>query len=128
MKKVFLFLLVFLILGLVTSQEETGAVRGASTELAPLPDDPRFDESVTFSTGLAGAPLPAMIEALAQAVGLNVVTSDIPDDSVTYNFGEKPFRQVWKVVLSLNGLDYVLQENDVVVVGTVESIFAFSSA
>ena len=120
MKRVFLFLVVCFLLGLVVSQEDSGAV--ASTELAPLPADPRFDQRITFSTGLAGASLSAMVEALAQTVGLNAVISDIPDNSVTYNFGEKPFRQVWKVVLSLNSLDYVLQENDVVVVGTVESI------
>ncbi len=125
MKRVFLFLVVSFVFGLVVSQEDVDTARGASTELAPLPADPRFDQEVTFSTGLAGAPLPVMIEALAQAVGLSAVISDIPDDVVTYNFGEKPFRQVWKVVLSLNGLDYVLQENDVVVVGTVESVLRY---
>ncbi len=125
MKKVSLFLVACFILSLVISQEEASTVKGASTELAPLPDDPRFDEAVTFSTGLSGAPLPAMIEALAQAVGLSVIASDIPNNEVTYNFGEKPFRQIWKVVLSLNGLDYVLQDNDVVVVGTVESILRY---
>ena len=91
MKKVSLFLLVCFVLSLVISQAEVDALRGAATELAPLPADSRFDQAVTFSTGLAGAPLPAMIEALAQTVGLNVVISDIPDDSVTYNFGGKTF-------------------------------------
>jgi hypothetical protein len=42
-----------------------------------------------------------------------------------YDIGDpKPFRQVWSLVLTLNDLDYVLQENDVVVIGTREGSLA----
>src|SRR5690606_2845348 len=48
---------------------------------------------------------------------------DVPPVTIVYDIGEpKPFRQVWNIVLTLNDLDYVLLENDVVVVGTPESV------
>lgn len=95
----------------------------AQGRLAPLPDDARYDEPVEFTTGVNGEQLPVMIGALARSIGLTAVTDDVPDVTIVYDIGEpKPFRQVWNIVLTLNDLDYVLLENDVVVVGSTASV------
>lgn len=95
----------------------------AQGQLDPLPADPRFDEPVEFSTGTSGESLPVMISALARAVGLTAITDDVLDKTIVYDIGDpKPFRQVWNIVLTLNELDYVLLENDVVVVGSPASV------
>ncbi len=90
----------------------------AQGQLDALPPDPRFDAPVEFSTGANGESLAVMVAALARAVGLTAVTDDVPPETIVYDIGDpKPFRQVWNIVLTLNELDYVLLENDVVVVG-----------
>lgn len=95
----------------------------SSAQLEPLPDDPRFDQPVEFRTSAAGESLSTMIYALAKSVGLTAVVEDVPEQTTTYNIGDpKPFRQVWDIVLTLNDLDYLLLPNDLVVVGTPESV------
>ena len=95
----------------------------ASAQLAPLPDDAQFDQPVEFSTQTGGESLRAMIVALARAIDLTPIVESVPDITITYDIGEpKPFRQVWNIVLTLNDLDYVLLENDVVVVGPASAI------
>jgi type II secretory pathway component GspD/PulD (secretin) len=101
-----------------------GAV--AHAQLAPLPDTARFGEAVSFRTGAEGEELGAMIEALARSVGLTAVTQGVPETIIRYDIGEpKPFREVWEIVLTLNGLEYVLRDSDIVVVGTPESLSGF---
>ena len=93
---------------------------------APLPDDPRFDQTVEFSTGQDGESLGAMVAALARSVGLTPIVDEVPERTIRYDIGEpKPFRQVWDLVLRLNDLTYALQENDVVVVGTEDALASF---
>ncbi|MDA0699815.1 MAG: hypothetical protein O3A02_01215 [bacterium] len=88
-----------------------------------MPDDARFDQAVSFSTGMAGESLAAMLTALARSVGLTPVIDDVPDKTIVYDIGEaKPFRQVWALILTLNDLDYALEANDIVVVGTPGSL------
>ncbi|MFA5550794.1 MAG: secretin N-terminal domain-containing protein [Trueperaceae bacterium] len=95
----------------------------AQGTLDPLPADARFDAPVEFATGTNGESLPVMIGALAKAVGLTAITDDVLDKTIVYDIGDpKPFRQVWNIVLTLNDLDYVLLENDVVVVGSPASV------
>ena len=95
----------------------------AQGRLAELPADDRFDEPVEFTTGVSGESLQVMINALARSIGLTAVTNDVPERTIVYDIGEpKPFRQVWNIVLTLNDLDYVLLENDVIVVGSPESV------
>src|SRR5690606_18588861 len=95
----------------------------AQGRLADLPADGRFDEPVEFTTGVAGESLQVMISALATSIGLTAITDDVPSKTIVYDIGEpKPFRQVWNIVLTLNDLDYVLLENDVVVVGSPASV------
>lgn len=102
------------------------ALLGAATaqrDIAPLPDDPRFDQPVEFVTSASGESLRAMVLGLARSIGLTAVVDDVPDKVIVYDIGDpKPFRQVWDLVLTLNDLDYVLLENDLVVVGTPESV------
>ncbi len=110
------------VLSLITCALLLGAVP-VFAQPAPLPDDERFDQTVAFSTGTGGEELDAMITALARSVGLTPIVDDIPDKMIVFDIGDpKPFRQVWDLVLALNDLDYVLQENDIVVVGSSASL------
>lgn len=110
------------ILALLTFLALVG-LASAQSQLAPLPDNPRFDQKVELTTGVNGESLRAMVSALAQSVGLTAIVNDVPDKTVTYDIGSpKPFRQVWKIVLQLNDLDYTLLPNDVVVVGPPSTI------
>ena len=100
----------------------------ALAQPAALPDDARFDEPVSLSTGADGEDLAAMVAALARSVGLTPVLDGVPSVTVRYEIADaKPFRQVWDLVLSLNDLDFVLQDNDVVVVGPEASLAAIRS-
>ncbi len=95
----------------------------ALAQSGALPDDARFDQTVEFSTGNGGEQLSTMVVALARSVGLTPIVDGVPDTMIQYDIGDpKPFRQVWDLVLTLNGLDFILQENDVVVVGTEASL------
>mgnify|MGYP001226912742 CR=1 FL=1 len=106
-------LLVLLLLSLAIAQPE------------PLPPGERFDQPVEFQTDAQGESLRTMIAALARGAGLTPVVEDVPDTPVIYDIGDpKPFRQVWELVLTLNGLDYRLLENDVVVVGPTSTLLA----
>ncbi len=98
------------------------ALPPALVQLAPLPATTRFSKPVAFSTRPAGESLDALIQALARSVGLSAITQGIPAETVVrYNLGEpKPFREVWDIVLTLNGLEYVLRGDDIVVVGPPE--------
>ncbi|HSL96374.1 MAG TPA: secretin N-terminal domain-containing protein, partial [Thermoleophilia bacterium] len=96
---------------------------------ADLPADARFDQLVSFSTGLAGEDLGSMLTALARAVDLTPIVDDVPLRTIVYDIGEpKPFRQVWSLVLTLNDLDYLLQPNDIVVLGTSGSLARLRTA
>ncbi len=113
MKRILVLLALLLVLGAAAAQ----------AQLAALPDDGRFDQKVEFTTGANGESLRAMVSALAKAVGLTAVVDDVPDKTIVYDIGDpKPFRQVWKIVLTLNDLDYALLDNDVVVVGSSASV------
>jgi type IV pilus assembly protein PilQ len=91
----------------------------ATAQLAPLPDDARFDQEVALRTQPGGESLPALIDALARTVGLTPIVDHIEDRRVSYNIDDpKPFRQLWQLVLIQFELDYVLLDNDVVVVGS----------
>ncbi len=95
----------------------------ASAQVTPLPDSSRFDQPVEFQTTNGGESLRMMISALARSVDLTALVDDVPDKTITYDIGSpKPFRQVWNLVLTLNNLDYVLLENDIIVVGTPASL------
>ncbi|WMT56991.1 type II secretion system protein GspD [Truepera radiovictrix] len=90
----------------------------ARAQVAPLPAEARFDAPVSFRTGPEGEALSAMLQALARSVGLTAITQGVPDTVVRYDIGEpKPFREIWEIVLSLNGLTYVLRDPDIVVIG-----------
>lgn len=91
----------------------------ARVQLAPLPDTEQFNQQIELRTRPAGESLDALIQVLARSVGLSAITQGIPAETlVRYDLGEpKPFREVWDIVLTLNGLEYVLREDDIVVVG-----------
>ena len=96
----------------------------AQVQLAPLPDTAQFSQNVDLSTRPAGESLDALIQALARSVGLSAITQGIPPETMgRYNLGApKPFREVWDIVLTLNGLEYVLRGDNIVVVGPPETL------
>lgn len=100
-----------------------GILASARAQLAPLPATARFDQEVSFRTGAEGETLEAMIQVLARSVGLTAVTQGVPEAVIRYDIGQtKPFREVWEIVLTLNGLEYVLRDSDIVIVGTPETL------
>lgn len=100
----------------------TASTPTVSVQLAPLPDTAQFSKKIDFRTRPAGESLDALVQILARSVGLSAITQGIPADTVVrYDLGEpKPFREVWDIVLTLNGLEYVLRGNGIVVVGPPE--------
>jgi type IV pilus assembly protein PilQ len=103
---------------LALAQDPPAASTATPVHLAPLPDEARFDTPVSLRTGPEGEELGAMLQALARSVGLTAIVQGVPDTVVRYDIGEpKPFREIWEIVLSLNGLEYVLRDPDIVVIG-----------
>ena len=102
----------------------SSAAAPAQVQLAPLPDTAQFNQNVDLRTRPAGESLDALIQALARSVGLSAITQGIPEGTVgRYNLGApKPFREVWDIVLTLNGLEYVLRGDNIVVVGPPETL------
>lgn len=119
MKQLVSFLSLLIVFNLAFSQAQ---------QLEALPDDSRFDQLVEFKTGAEGESLRTMVEALAKSIDLTAVADDVPDDVIIYDIADpKPFRQIWDIVLTLHDLDFVLLDNDVVVVGPSASISKFRS-
>ncbi len=90
-----------------------------------LPDTPRFSTPITIQTGPAGDPLEVVLSAAAQSVGLTPVLRDVPDVNVRLALVNKPFRQVWNLLIATYGegkLDFQLLENDVILVAPTEVI------
>ncbi len=88
-----------------------------------LPKEARFDQPVV-QTGTQ-VPLPVLLEAMAKAVGLSPVLRDIPNVNVNADFNQKPFRQVWDLLIKTYGdgkLDYVLLDNNVILVGAPDVV------
>jgi type IV pilus assembly protein PilQ len=98
----------------------------AATVFAQLPEDPRFNEPATLVTQSDGQPLRVVLDALARTVGLTpIINLDDATGSkvVIYNIDQaKPFSQIWDILITQEGLDYVVQANDVIVVGTPAAI------
>ncbi len=90
-----------------------------------LPDDPRFDVPVTVRTGPAGMALEAVLDGAARSVNLTPVLREIPPITIKLDWIDKPFRQLWQLLIdtySDGKLDYVLLKNDVVLVAPPEVI------
>ncbi len=90
-----------------------------------LPDDPRFDVPVTIRTGPEGMALEAVLDGAARSVNLTPMLREIPPTIIKLDWIDKPFRQLWQLLIDTYGdgkLDYVLLENDVILVGPPEVI------
>ncbi|WP_456411655.1 type II secretion system protein GspD [Oceanithermus sp.] len=90
-----------------------------------LPDDPRFDVPVTIRTGPEGMALEAVLDGAARSVNLTPMLREIPPTVIKLDWIDKPFRQLWQLLIDTYGdgkLDYVLLENDVILVGPPEVI------
>ncbi len=101
-------------------------VATAFAQTATLPtDDPRFDQPVALSTDGDGEALDVMVAALARAVGLTPILDGVDDTVVRYDVSDpKPFRQVWTLLMNLHDLDFVLDANDVMIVGPPDALAA----
>lgn len=92
-------------------------------QIEPLPNDSRFDSEITLITQVDGETLSAVIDGMARSMGLTPILSNMPETYVFYNITDpKPFRLIWSILLTENGLDYVLYDDDVIVVGDASSI------
>ncbi len=90
-----------------------------------LPDDPRFDVPVTVRTGPGGMALEAVLDGAARSVNLTPMLREIPPITLRLDWIDKPFRQLWQLLIdtySDGKLDYVLLDNDVVLVAPPEVI------
>ncbi len=101
------------------------ALAGSSwAALAPLPSDTKYDSVVTLRTGSSADDLNAVLQALGASVGLTVITQDIPAKAVNFDISGKPFREVWTLLLELNGLDYQLRPSNIIVVAPTKILEA----
>lgn len=90
----------------------------AQRAIEPLPSNPDFDQMVELNTGANGEALDAMIMALGRAIGYTVITDGMSSEIVQYSIVEpRPFRQVWDLILTLHDLDYILEDNELFIVG-----------
>ncbi len=93
-----------------------------------FPDDPRFDQPVTVRTSVEGDPLDVVLSALARAVELTPVIklpAELSQTRVRLVAEEKPFRQLWDVLIRAYGegrLDYALIEDDILLVAPPEVV------
>lgn len=90
-----------------------------------LPDDPRFDAPVTVRTGPEGMALEAVLDGAARSVNLTPVLQEVPPVTVRLDWIDKPFRQLWQLLIETYGngkLDYALLDNDVILVAPPEVI------
>jgi len=90
-----------------------------------LPQDSRFDVPVTLRTGPAGMSLPAVLEGAARSVNLTPILKDVPEVNIKIDWVEKPFRQLWDLLITTYGngnLDYALFDNDVILVAPPEVV------
>jgi len=92
-----------------------------------LPQDARFDVPVTVRTGAAGMTLPAVLEGAARSVNLTPVLKDVPNEIIKIDWVDKPFRELWNLLITTYGngqLDYALLDNDVILVAPLEIVKA----
>jgi type IV pilus assembly protein PilQ len=91
-----------------------------------FPNDSRFDQIIEFQVGPDGTKLEDYLRIIGKSVGLQVLPEAIPDRTLGSAWSvRKPFRQVWDTLITLYGLDYVLQPNNVVIVGPPSVIEKF---
>lgn len=93
-----------------------------------LPRDARFDQPVDLIAP-NGIPLEDALRSTATSVGLTPLLRDIPNTLVKVSLEKKPFRQVWDLLINTYGdgkLDYVLLENNVMVVASPEVVSRYA--
>jgi type II secretory pathway component GspD/PulD (secretin) len=98
----------------------------AASAFAQFPEETRFNAATTLVTQTDGESLRVILDSLARTVGLTPII-DLDDETankiVIYNIDQaKPFSQIWDILIAQEGLDYVLQANDVIVIGTPEAV------
>ncbi len=102
------------LLSTVTAQSVTGT--------SQLPADTRFDKKINVD--LPAIDLEMYLKTLGASVNLQVIGTNLPAVQVALKFKDVPFRQIWTNVLAIYGLDFILQSNDLVIVGSREAINA----
>ncbi len=108
MKRLFISILVLLLGTVVLAQSSA------------LPEEDRFDATVSIQ---AAEGLYSTIDALARSVGLTPVLHNVPDTLVEYNITDgQPFRLIWRTILELNQLGFLLRGDDLVIVAPLSEI------
>lgn len=111
----------------VAPSNQVAVIENNANVLAFLPEDPRYDAPITISTSIDGSPLREFVAAISRSIGLIPIVDAVPADVLIfdYEFEATPFRQVFRIVLGLNNLDYILDANNVVIIGDIETITGF---
>jgi type II secretory pathway component GspD/PulD (secretin) len=102
------------LIGSASAQVVTGA--------SQLPADVRFDKKINVD--LPAIDLEMYLKTLGASVNLQVIGTNLPAVQVALKFKDVPFRQIWTNVLAIYGLDFILQSNDLVIVGSRDAIAA----
>jgi len=93
-----------------------------------FPASARFDRPVTVRTSTAGDPLETVLVALAKSVGLTPVIKlpgELAKTKIRLDIEQKPFREVWNVVLKTFGdgkIDFALLDDGLLLVAPPEVI------
>ena len=103
-----------------TVRTQTAQPQTASTQTASTVTDPALSKAaITIETGRYQGPLSSLLGAIAQAAGYELVLEVNVDNltgegnqarPVAYSFRDKPFNEVWPLLMDVYGLNYTVSE------------------
>lgn len=113
-------LFVTAVLGLAAAQTTPAAAPATATQTLTATADPTLSTSaITIETGRYQGPLSSLLGAIAQSAGYELVLEVNVDNlssegtqarPVAYSFRNKPFNEVWPLLMDVYGLNYSISE------------------
>lgn len=107
-------------LGLASAQTPTTAAPATATQTVTATADPALATSaITIETGRYQGPLSSLLGAIAKSAGYELVLEVNVDNlaaegtqarPVAYSFRDKPFNEVWPLLMDVYGLNYSISE------------------
>lgn len=95
-----------------------------TTHAQTLPPNPAFDQPVSIASG-GSIDLRFGLELLGQTIGYTVIAKGIDGEPLEHDLAApRPFREAWNLLARLHDLEYVV-ENDLIVVGKTGTLTAF---
>lgn len=100
------------------------AALGWAAAAGTLPPNTAFDAPVSIASN-GDLTLAQGLQMLGQTIGYTVLPKNLKDQKLTYDLATpRPFRTVWTLIANLYDLDFVVQ-NDLIIVGPQGSLSAF---